>query len=873
MRHRMTGLATHWMILALTFAVATPQLHAAPPKKPAETKPTSILNGHAGSVTDVAFSADSTKLVSSGVDMTVRLWDVVKGKPLKTIVTEQSKRVVAKGKAVTAADWVKALKAYDADMRASMESLPQRYRPRGGITQLHIAWQPQTPQFAARDSQERASGYRGQALSVAFAADGAELSALLPSFFSRGYNSSSPVYNMELAVYDAASGKRSRNLDVWTPNSPNPDSQLFNPRNNAFLLLVNDGDRVTCTVLREAEGRNGGASRWYTHKQQGGELTPGNVRNRYLGLERLVPEQKRAAVPKAAAPNAVPDAAAKDDAQAAPEADPPEVDPPQDEPVAPEHPRDSEAPLPGDPAPGETPEEPSADEPAKEAAKPDAAAKEQPTPMPKVPGPAVKGPLGGGMANVGGDAAGGINKMPVDFEGQGGVAGAGKMIDADICRTVVYLDGGKYVAAGNVLGDIKIWDRQGQLVLMLKGHAAGVRSIAAFPENTVNPPVAEPAADEPVAEEPAEEKPAEEKPAADEKKAEEPAAEKPAEKEEPADADRDADAAKESDQKPDEGMAEEAKEDDATKEDAVKDDAGMDDAAKEDAAAKEEYADEDKDGEAKDEKDEKDDDQPEKKKVIKPGEVDPAAASSPVLLASVDGKGTIRLWSREGKVIRRWTSYVAARPDGEDLTPSSQAEKLAFSPDGKSLAASTTNGAAAIWDTATGKESRMIEAHGDLGFGVAWAPIAYSPCGQYLATAGTEGTVKVWDPKTGYRVLILRGHTDDIWGLAISPDGKFLASAGRDATIRLWNLPEAIAAWKIDPHPEWDLIGIDRQWKTEKGEVIYGEIVGVDKNMLTVTERGFFGQGRGRTRRIMLAALSQADRDYVNRRMGMETEP
>jgi hypothetical protein len=47
----------------------------------------------------------------------------------------------------------------------------------------------------------------------------------------------------------------------------------------------------------------------------------------------------------------------------------------------------------------------------------------------------------------------------------------------------------------------------------------------------------------------------------------------------------------------------------------------------------------------------------------------------------------------------------------------------------------------------------------------------------------------------------------------------------------------------------------------------------VDKNMLTVTERGFFGQGRGRTRRIMLAALSEADRDYVNRRMGMETEP
>jgi WD40 repeat protein len=848
MRRRMTGLATHWIILTAAFASAMSPLHAAPPKKPVETKPTFIFSGHGGSVTDLAFSADSTKLASSSVDMTVRLWDVAKGRPLRTIVTEQSKRVVAKGKAVTGADWVKALKAYDDHTRAAFDSLPQRFRPRGGFTQLHIAWRPQTPHFAERDTQERASGYRGQAMSVAFAADGAEFSVLCPSFFYRVHGTSCPVYNLELAVYDAASGKRSRNLDVWTPNSPNPDARLVGPRNQNFLLLVNDGDRLFCTVLREAHGPDGQSFRWYTNRNQGVDLTPGSARNRYLGPEQLVPEQKRdPAADAAAKKDAAKKDGAKEDAQAAPKMDPSDDDPPAEEPAPPFHPRDSEAPLPGDPPPMETPDDPRMDEPAeqpaKEEVKPENAPQGEAAPKQKDAGAAIKGPLGGGMANVGGDAAGGINKMPVDFDGQGGVAGAGKMIDADICRTVVYLDGGKYVAAGNVLGDIKIWDRQGQLVLMLQGHASGVRSIAAFPESAVNPPVAEPS----------EEKPAVDVPANENKKEEAPAAEKPAE-DQKANSDPAADAAKESDDKPN-------------------------DAADEEPAEKEIEVDEDKvDEEKPDEdnnaKDGKNGDQSEKEKVIKPGDVDPKAASSPILLASVDGKGTIRLWSRDGKVIRRWTSYVAAQPEGEDRTPSSQAEKLAFSPDGKSLAASTTSGAAAIWDSATGKDIRRIEAHSDLGFGVAWAPIAYSPCGNYLATAGTEGTVKVWDTKTGYRVLILRGHTDDIWGLAISPDGKLLASAGRDTTIRLWNLPEAIAAWKTDPHPEWDLIGIARGWKTEKGEVIYGEAVGLERNILAVKELDSFGgNGRTRTRRIALAALSQADRDFIDRRLTMATEP
>ena len=65
--------------------------------------------------------------------------------------------------------------------------------------------------------------------------------------------------------------------------------------------------------------------------------------------------------------------------------------------------------------------------------------------------------------------------------------------------------------------------------------------------------------------------------------------------------------------------------------------------------------------------------------------------------------------------------------------------------------------------------------------------LAYSPDGRQLAAAGRRGPVRIWDAATGRLLRDLEGHTRQVCSLAYSPDGALLASAGHDRTIRVWD--------------------------------------------------------------------------------------
>jgi WD40 repeat protein len=165
------------------------------------------------------------------------------------------------------------------------------------------------------------------------------------------------------------------------------------------------------------------------------------------------------------------------------------------------------------------------------------------------------------------------------------------------------------------------------------------------------------------------------------------------------------------------------------------------------------------------------------------------------LLASGAGWGdqTIRL--REiatGKELRRFPGRIVAfSPNGKLLACATWYEKALGArggPDEKVVR---------LLEAATGKEVRQLQGHGK---GI--LAVAFSPDGKTLAAGGIDRTVRLWEVDTGKEILQLKGHgpnpgpvfgeesayRDGVTSVAFCGDSKLLASAGRDGAIRLWEV-------------------------------------------------------------------------------------
>jgi WD40 repeat protein/class 3 adenylate cyclase len=106
--------------------------------------------------------------------------------------------------------------------------------------------------------------------------------------------------------------------------------------------------------------------------------------------------------------------------------------------------------------------------------------------------------------------------------------------------------------------------------------------------------------------------------------------------------------------------------------------------------------------------------------------------------------------------------------------------RVAFSADGKFVAAAANDGAA-LWDATTGHLLRQFSDGSGLN------SVAFSPDGNFILTGGHNNTARLWNVETGQEIRPFIGHTDLIWTAVFSPDGRFIATASADGTARLWD--------------------------------------------------------------------------------------
>ena len=118
---------------------------------------------------------------------------------------------------------------------------------------------------------------------------------------------------------------------------------------------------------------------------------------------------------------------------------------------------------------------------------------------------------------------------------------------------------------------------------------------------------------------------------------------------------------------------------------------------------------------------------------------------------------------------------------------------LAFSSDGK-LLASGHDDKVYLWDTATWKKKSKIKASRKVN------ALSFNQDNSILAIARDENESLLWDVKKDKLAQKLKGHNRDVKDISFSPDGKQLATGSNDNAVMLWDASSGARTKTLSGH-------------------------------------------------------------------------
>lgn len=150
-----------------------------------------------------------------------------------------------------------------------------------------------------------------------------------------------------------------------------------------------------------------------------------------------------------------------------------------------------------------------------------------------------------------------------------------------------------------------------------------------------------------------------------------------------------------------------------------------------------------------------------------------------------------------GQPARLWSVDTGALLREMDTGPMEGGLTVVFSPDGARLAVGNRNSTTRVFDVRSGGllftlDKRMSH------------ELKFDPAGEKLAVVYVDRTLALWDAATGKHLRSVQALGTELYSVDWSPDGKLLATSGLYAPVSVWRAADLSRVHELDS-PDWTI--------------------------------------------------------------------